>query len=255
VLLDADPDLGSDLEEREFDAARGHSVVNVTEIEESSWDPSGLAETAEAGWLGLFVLDGLMIRRVTVGQRSGCELFGPGDLIRPWDSDGDYDPLPIAVTWLVLRPSRLAVVDTDVALRLAPWPSITSRLLARVAQRARYLALTQAVTHLPRTHPRLLMLFWLLAERYGHVGPDGVHVTLPLTHEVLAMLVGSHRPSVTIALQRLARAGLLTREGSDRWLLTNRAIEVLAHPESLSLIGGDEEEPAVGAEPKAGSRS
>jgi len=163
--------------------------------------------------------------------------------------------LPIAVTWLVLRPSRLAVVDTDVALRLAPWPSITSRLLARVAQRARYLALTQAVTHLPRTHPRLLMLFWLLAERYGHVGPDGVHVTLPLTHEVLAMLVGSHRPSVTIALQRLARAGLLTREGSDRWLLTNRAIEVLAHPESLSLIGGDEEEPAVGAEPKAGSRS
>jgi CRP/FNR family transcriptional regulator, cyclic AMP receptor protein len=99
------------------------------------------------------------------------------------------------------------------------------------------------------------MLFWLLAERWRHVGPDGVHVTLPLTHEVLAMLVGSHRPSVTIALQRLARAGLLTREGSDRWLLTNRAIEVLAHPESLSTIGGEDEEPAVGAESKVGSRS
>jgi DNA-binding transcriptional ArsR family regulator len=81
------------------------------------------------------------------------------------------------------------------------------------------------------------MLFWLLAERWGRVGPDGVHVTLPLTHEVLAMLVGSHRPTVTIALQRLARAGLLIRERSDRWLLTNRAIECLGSPESLAMVG------------------
>ncbi len=255
VLLDADPDLAADVAEREFEVARDQSVARVTEVEESIWDPSFVAETAEAGWLGLFVLDGLMIRRVTVGQRSGCELFGPGDLIRPWDSDRDYDPLPISVAWLVLRRSRLAVLDTDLALRLARWPSITSRLLARVAQRARYLALTQAVTHLPRTHPRLLMLFWLLAERWGYVGPDGVHVTLPLTHEVLAMLVGSHRPSVTIALQRLARAGLLTREGSDRWLLTNRAIEVLAHPESLALIGEEEEGLASRRGSKTASRS
>jgi CRP/FNR family transcriptional regulator, cyclic AMP receptor protein len=255
VLLDADPDLAADLAEHEYEAARGQSVARVLEVEESSWDPSIVARSVRPGWLGLFVLDGLMIRRVTVGQRSGCELFGPGDLIRPWDSDGDYDPLPISVAWLVLRPSRLAVLDTDIALRLARWPSITSRLLARLAQRARYLALTQAVTHLPRTHPRLLMLFWLLAERWGHVGPDGVHVTLPLTHEVLAMLVGSHRPSVTIALQRLARAGLLTREGSDRWLLTNRAIEVLAHPESLALIGEDEDEPPARSSLKTASRS
>jgi hypothetical protein len=81
------------------------------------------------------------------------------------------------------------------------------------------------------------MLFWLLAERWGRVGPDGVHVTLPLTHEVLAMLVGSHRPTVTIALQRLARARLLTRERSDTWLLTNRAIEYLGAPESLAMVG------------------
>jgi DNA-binding transcriptional ArsR family regulator len=162
-------------------------------------------------------------------------------MFRPWDSDGEYDPLPISVDWLVLRPTRLAVLDTAFAVRVARWPSIAGRLVGRVAQRARYLALTQAVTHLPRTHSRLLMLFWLLAERWGKVGPDGVHVTLPLTHELLSVLVGSHRPTVTIALQRLARAGLLTRERSDRWLLTSRAAELLAHPESLALIGEDED--------------
>jgi DNA-binding transcriptional ArsR family regulator len=108
--------------------------------------------------------------------------------------------------------------------------------VSRLAQRARYLTLTQAVTHLPRAYARLLILFWLLAERWGKVGTAGVYVTLPLTHEVLAMLIGAHRPTVTIALQRLTRAGFLIRERSDRWLLTNSAIDTLEHPERLGLV-------------------
>lgn len=180
-----------------------------------------------------------MIRRVTAGKRSACELFGPGDLIRPWDTDGEYEPLPISVDWNVLRPTRLALLDTAFALRIARWPSITSRIVSRVAQRARYLALTQAVTHLPRVYARLLILFWLLAERWGKVSPEGVYITLPLTHEILAMLVGAHRPPVTIALQRLSRAGLLTRARSDRWLLTNFAVQRLREPQSLMLIDAE----------------
>jgi len=66
-----------------------------------------------------------------------------------------------------------------------------------------------------------------------------VHITLPLTHETLAMLVGAHRPPVTLALQRLSRAGLLMRERPDRWLLTKLAIERLGEPESLVLIDAD----------------
>jgi DNA-binding IclR family transcriptional regulator len=58
---------------------------------------------------------------------------------------------------------------------------------------------------------------------------------------VLAMLIGAHRPTVTIALQRLTRAGFLIRERSDRWLLTNRAIETLEHPESMALVVDDGE--------------
>ncbi len=143
---------------------------------------------------GCFQLDGLMLRRVHVGKRSACELFGPGDIVRPWDADGEYDPLPISLDWIVLRPTRLAVLDAAFALRTARWPAITGQLCGRIAQRARHLALTQAITHLPRAHPRLLMLFWILADRWGTVSAEGVRVTLPLTHETLAMLVGS-RPA------------------------------------------------------------
>jgi DNA-binding transcriptional ArsR family regulator len=250
ALLDSDPDLAIGIPPEQADAARSRAMAAVIELEPPSWDTEPVVARAEPGWLGLFVLDGLLLRRVEVGKRSACELFGPTDLIRPWDTDGEYDPLPISVRWLVLKRTRLAVLDTSFVLRIAPWPTMSSRIVSRVAQRARYLTLTQAVTHLPRAYVRLLILFWLLAERWGTVGTEGVYVTLPLTHEVLAMLIGAHRPTVTIALQRLTRAGFLIRERSDRWLLTNSAIETLEHPESMGLVV-DDDDPLYGGEQDA----
>ncbi|HUA46507.1 MAG TPA: Crp/Fnr family transcriptional regulator [Solirubrobacteraceae bacterium] len=235
MLLDADPDLAEGIPGEELELARQHAVARVLQLDGPIWNPEPVIQASEPGSLGLFQLEGLMIRRVRVGKRLACELLGPGDIVRPWDADGEYDPLPISLDWLVVRPTRLAVLDTAFALRVARWPQITAHLLGRIAQRARNLALAQAVTHLPRTHPRLLMLFWILADRWGTVSGEGVRVNLPLTHETLAMLVGSRRPTVTIALQRLARAGLLIRESNNRWLLTTRAIELLAHPERLGV--------------------
>jgi DNA-binding transcriptional ArsR family regulator len=110
-----------------------------------------------------------------------------------------------------------------------------------------------ALTHLPRAYERLLILFWLLADRWGRVSPEGVRLTLPVTHEVLAMLIGTQRPTVTIALRRLAAAGLLLREGRDRWLLTNAAIDGLRTPETLDLPDGDSLRMAVGLAELAGT--
>lgn len=253
-LLDADPDLADGVPETEIEEARRRAVVQILQLEGPRWDPYALAESPPPGLMGLFVVDGLLVRRVSVAGRMACEMFGLGDLARPWDEDGEYAPLVVDVDWLVLEATRLAVLDRSFALRVARWPSITAKLMQRVAGRARHLALIQAVTHLPRTHARLLLLFWLMAERWGTVTPDGVVVKLPLTHQVLAMLVGSHRPTVTIALQKLRRADLLTRESTHRWLLTRRAMEYLQEPGSLSLIGGEadlEEVAALGEAPAA----
>ena len=75
-----------------------------------------------------------------------------------------------------------------------------------------------AIVQLPRLDDRLWMLFWELADRYGRVHADGVHLDLPLTHEVLSHLAAARRPSVSGALARLSDAGRVRREGRD-WVL------------------------------------
>jgi CRP/FNR family transcriptional regulator, cyclic AMP receptor protein len=74
---------------------------------------------------------------------------------------------------------------------------------------------------------RLLVEFWHLAERWGRVGPTGITITLPLTHEMIGELVGATRPSVTTGLGRLAARGLLVREGADVWHLSHAARDAL----------------------------
>jgi hypothetical protein len=70
-------------------------------------------------------------------------------------------------------PIALAVLDGQFAVRAGRWPCVTSRICERIAQRARHLAVAEAVTHLPRAHPRLLLLLWLLADRWGRVTTEG----------------------------------------------------------------------------------
>lgn len=235
-LLDVDPDLGEGLRPQEFEQVSRVAVARVLALEPPGWEAAMVSEEADSSWLGLLITDGLLVRCVDVGRRGSCELFGPGDILRPWDADGEYAPLVVGVSWRVLVPTRLAVLDGAFAARMARWPTLHAQLLSRVARRARHLALVQAVTHLPRIHTRLVLLFWLLAERWGRFSPEGVRVELPLTHEVLALLVGAQRPSVTVALQRLAQADLLLRPARDRWLLTRLAIERLESPESLEML-------------------
>jgi hypothetical protein len=85
----------------------------------------------------------------------------------------------------------------------------------------------------------------IVGQLLGSVPMSGVRVASPIVNilNVLAMLIGAQRPTVTIALQRLARAGLLIREATDRWLLTNHAIERLGSPCAPRAIV---EHPAIG---------
>jgi hypothetical protein len=180
----------------------------------ASWDESTFA---------LLVLDGLLLRTLTIGDRSATELVGAGDLLRPWQNDHEAGLVPCELHWHVLEPVQAAVLDERFATAIAPWPQIWQALLARGTRRTRSLAVAATLSHMNRVDHRLLLLFWHFAERWGRVRKDGVVVRLPLTHETLGALIGARRPSVTSGLSQLAREGVVVPGERGEWLLTAAA--------------------------------
>jgi len=233
VLIE-DPDLGQVVPPESRAAAARDCVADVLEVDRGPWE----AERYTVGphGIGLYVLEGLLVRRVGEEGRFGAELLGDGDLLRPWQRHEEI-ALPFYTAWDVLEPARLAVLDMDFAQRLGRYPEIIALLFERTIARSRTLAVNMAIVHYPRVDVRLHMLLWYLAQRWGRVRADGVLLTKRLTHSVLADLVAARRPSVTSALSRLADQGLI--ESVDRrWRLIGEPPGDLTEIVRQARLGG-----------------
>lgn len=231
-VLDEDPDLGRQLvgKDRREEAHRA-CLAESKRVPGGTWQPRAESEPAGPGF-GLLVMRGLLARRVGRDGRFGAELLGPGDLLRPWDEPGAVSIMPFSAEWKVIQPVRVALLDDRFAARAAAFPEIASELLARTMHRSRQLAVTMAIARNPKVETRVEMLLWVLAERWATVRADGVALSLPLTHELLADLSAASRPTVTAALSSLAKRGRLSREG-DLWLLLGKP------PGELAEVGVD----------------
>jgi CRP/FNR family transcriptional regulator, cyclic AMP receptor protein len=216
-LLEADAELADGLTPAELETAVRSVAVHAQTLDAGPWDPQ-VEPWPVPPTLGLLVLEGVLTRDIVFAGRTTTELLGAGDVLRPWEDDVQFDPLPFGVTWHVHEPTRVAVLDARFALAAARWPALAGALSRRHVRRARSLAFQLAIAQLPRVDDRLLVLLWALAERWGRVSPQGVRLPLSLPHRTLATLVGARRPSVTTALSGLARDGLVERT-DDGWLL------------------------------------
>jgi CRP/FNR family transcriptional regulator, cyclic AMP receptor protein len=210
-VLSVDPDLGAGLDDRRFERAEQECIAPRLIVGEGPWMPElGDAEAARDG-IGLLIIDGLLVRRVGLEGRFGAELLGPGDLLRPWEHDGEDATLPFDTSFRVSERLHLVVLDLKATARMAPYPEVIGALVGRAMRRTRNLAVNMAITHYPRVDRRLLLLLWHLADRWGRVTPEGIRIPMRLTHTLLADLVASRRPSVTTGLALLERQGYLGR--------------------------------------------
>ncbi len=244
-LLDADPELGDDLPPGDLELARRYLVCETAELGRGTHDPWTVGS---ADLLGLLVIDGLLIRSVQVAERRCGEVAGPGAILRPWDHFGNYAPLPFEVQWRVVKPVKLALLDQRLVTISARWPSLMHAIVRRAVGRSHALALNVAIHSLQHVELRLLVLFWHLADRFGHVTPAGTVVPLALSHEDLAELVGAQRPSVSARLSRLSARGELVRRADRTWLLPGDPPEELrdSRASAVALREGGE---GIGAEP------
>lgn len=112
-----------------------------------------------------------------------------------------------------LVPTRIVLLSTELRDRLIELPGAAAALFDALAETIRQKHRTiEALAHhhhLERVRAKLLQL----AAGHGVVGPDGIRLDLPLTHELLGEMTGSARETVTRAIDELQAEGLIVRRG------------------------------------------
>lgn len=228
-LLDFDPDLGADLDRTQFTDALAQVVLPMIALERGGWMTEVLDEAhgVEGTVRGFLVLAGAVSVDLAIAGQVCTRLITPRELIL---LDGGAEAsIPVRVGWTVLDPARLAILDGRLAVVAGRWPGLMTAILERAAQQVRHALLQQAISQLPRVEDRLLALLWSVADRQGVVRVDGVWVHLPVTHAILAQMIGARRPTVSIGLRVLSDQGLI-RPGQDGWLLAPHSLDTFSAP-------------------------
>ena len=218
-VVDEDADLARHLSTEQLENARRDGVARLLAVDTGEWLPADEIPV-EIGALGVLVLEGAAVRSVSIRGRQGLELFGPGDLVRPRELVGEVQvTVPADVAWRALTRVRLALLDAPFAGRMCRYPEVIEQLTGRLERRSSSHAVRLTIIQQPRLSTRLHLLLWHLADRFGRFEAEGMVLPLPLSHELLAQLVGAQRPSVSRALKDLERAELIARRSDGTWWL------------------------------------
>jgi hypothetical protein len=185
--------------------------------------PKGLLDVREvlerSAAFGAFVLDGMLLQSVRLGDHVGLRLVGPGDVLAL--TQAPRSALVVDATCRATVPTRLVLLERRLMWAARRWPQIVAGLHQRTGEQSERLMTQLMICQLPRVDDRLLALMWLLAESWGHVTATGTMLPLMLTHEALGGLIGARRSTVTLALGELTDAGAILRRDVG-WLLLQR---------------------------------
>jgi CRP-like cAMP-binding protein len=215
-LVDVDPEVLRFLDEDEKEAAR---IIRLPIRALPRSVPDVQAQLAQDGAFGAFVLEGLVAHEIQLADRLGVRLLGPGDLIVSRQAP---QPLVLtAVRWVPASPVRLALLRNHMLTALQRWPRLLSGMYLRIGQQLDRFAAQLMLCQLPRVEDRVLGLMWLMAEPWGRVTASGTRLPVDLTHELIGMMIGARRPTVSLALSELADRGAMIRQEGG-WLLLER---------------------------------
>ena len=165
------------------------------------------------------VAEGVVLKQTRYAGRNSLELLGPGDVLAPPLTPSRQLESRATSSYLAHGQASLAVIEDRFRTAARRWPQLSDVLHDRLARQTHRASMHLAVLHIPRAEDRVLALFSDLAERFGHVTSDGIVIDVELTHELIGQLIGSRRPTVSLALEELSTTGTLTRTSDNRWML------------------------------------
>ena len=137
---------------------------------------------------------------------------GPGAILPPPGPDELLQSL--TDTWLT-------AISQAVWSRLLTMPVAIDRLVAGLEETLkRQREASRALAGIRNTD-RVRRQLCELAREHGRVGRTGIRIDLPVTHDLIADMVGCARETVTRAFDELQREGFVERRGSSYQLLVS----------------------------------
>lgn len=222
-LIDIDDDFWSAVPAQDRELARRAVTATRVELPRGPWVP----ETPDGRRpFAALVLAGALVQEVHLSGRRTAQLLGPGEFLRPWRQAPTE--LPCSLAWTAVDGAAVALLDGHFLLAARRWPALITVLHQRLGDQLDASARRVALCALPRVEDRVLGLFWQLADTWGTVGPEGISIRLPLTHELIGRMIGAKRPTVSLALTSLAAEHRLRRGTDDTWVLSPLSRSVLA---------------------------
>jgi CRP/FNR family cyclic AMP-dependent transcriptional regulator len=211
-LLTLAPELARSLPPSQRAQAQRELIAHTTLLRPGD---SG-AELFQPGLFAALIVKGALARRVCTDRGRSLEILIEGDLLRPWQEDSGW------VTESGIDPlveTRVAVIDHNELDSLCKFPALMEAVLERAFQRIRGAATQAAFDSRAGMDQRVLFSMWHLADRCGEPADGGVMIPLPLTHQIIADLVGAQRTSVSAAISRLTADGMMSRTDGRGWML------------------------------------
>ena len=148
------------------------------------------------------------------GRSISLGLLGPNTVFAQEDA---YDGLSTGAAAEALVESTLSIVEADdLAGLIAESPELASAVVAGMTRRLT--ELQTLIEHLlvRDTSVRLVTTLLTLAKGFGRPTAEGMTaITLPLTHQSLANMIGSNRVTVTRKLLELQEQGLVRSLGRN----------------------------------------
>jgi biotin operon repressor len=176
----------------------------------------------------LVVEDGFVVLRATFPDLSRsvitCEA-GTGGLLLPPSPEEALFGLGASRIRMVSPESRDELLGLAVVAQ-----RVVEQLMSALSQRQDAIANFAPTRHLERVQRKLRQL----ARRHGHVVRDGIRIDFPVSHALLAEMIGSSRETVTRAVDELQRTGFVTRRGST-YLLRAAPESVLGAAETVPM--------------------
>jgi hypothetical protein len=171
--------------------------------------PAGSTQGGEAfGDVSFLIVEQgfVVIRRMFSSDRRGVIVChaGPGALLTAPGPGETIDALVEAQVTLVTEAAYVNLLARPNAATV-----LSDSLRSTLRQKQDSIANFAGSRPVDRVERKLLQL----AREHGRVVPDGIRLDFPITHELLAEMIGSARETVSRAIDHLESSGFVVRDG------------------------------------------